>query len=46
MRLALAVSSTSDTASVVETDAKINHPKRFYRVTRTALAPFDSNGFD
>ena len=44
--IAPAVTATGDTASAVEADAKTNHPKRFYRVTRTALAPFDSNGFD
>lgn len=33
-------------ASVTESAAKLNHSKRFYRVTRTSLAAFDAGGFD
>ncbi len=40
------VTATDDLASVVELGAKNTHPKRFYRVSKTALASFDSNGFD
>ena len=41
-----AVVATDDIASVVETAAGNSHPRRFYRVSRTSLAPFDANGFD
>jgi hypothetical protein len=40
------VTAADDLASVVELGAKNSHPKRFYRVSKTALASFDSNGFD
>ncbi len=40
------VTATDDLASVVELGAKNAHPKRFYRVSKTSLASFDSNGFD
>lgn len=40
------VTASSDTAGITETGAKNSHDSRFYRVTRTALASFDSNGFD
>lgn len=40
------VTATDDLASAVETGAKTSHSKRFYRVSRTSLASFDSNGFD
>ncbi len=41
-----AVIATDDVAAFVETGAKTSHRSRFYRVSRTALAAFDSNGFD
>jgi hypothetical protein len=44
--LAPTVTATDDVAKIVETGAGNNHPQRFYRVSRTALAAFDSNGFD
>jgi YHYH protein len=44
--LAPAVTATDDVAAFVETGAKTSHSSRFYRVSRTALAAFDSNGFD
>ena len=40
------VTATDDVAIIVETGAKTNHSYRFYRVSRTSLATFDSNGFD
>ncbi len=40
------VTAADDTASYTETGAKNSHTKRFYRLTRTSLASFDSNGFD
>ena len=40
------VTASDDRASVVEAGAKNSHPRRFYRVSRTSLASFDSNGFD
>jgi len=40
------VTAASALASFVEAGAKLSHPKRFYRLSRTALASFDSNGFD
>ena len=40
------VIATDDTASLTETGAKTANDKRFYRVSRTSLATFDSNGFD
>jgi hypothetical protein len=44
--LAPAATPTGDTLSVVETGAQAAHAKRFYRISRTSLAAFDSNGFD
>jgi len=44
--LAPAVTATSDTPTFVETGAKSLHPSRFYRVSRTSLATFDTNGFN
>lgn len=41
-----AVTATDDAASFVEAGAKTSHSRRFYRVSRTSLAVFDSNGFD
>ncbi|MEO5715144.1 MAG: YHYH protein [Luteolibacter sp.] len=41
-----AVTAADDVASLVETGAKNIHPNRFYRISRTSLAAFDSNGFD
>ena len=38
--------ATDDLASVVEVGAKTAYSKRFYRVSKTSLASFDSNGFD
>jgi hypothetical protein len=40
------VTAADDTASYTETGAKNSHTKRYYRLTRTSLASFDSNGFD
>lgn len=40
------VTAADDTASYTETGAKNTHAKRYYRLTRTSLASFDSNGFD
>jgi hypothetical protein len=44
--VAPAVTATSNTATFVETAAKISHDQRYYRISRTSLAAFDSNGFD
>ena len=44
--IAPAVAATSDSASIIEADAKTDHPARIYRVSRTSLATFDANGFD
>lgn len=41
-----AVTATGSTASLVETAAASSASRRFYRVSRTVLAAFDSNGFD
>ncbi|MFZ9935763.1 MAG: YHYH protein [Luteolibacter sp.] len=41
-----AVTATDDVAAITESDAKNTHSIRFYRVSRTSLASFDSNGFD
>ena len=38
--------AASDSAAIVDTGAKNIHDKRFYRVARTSLASFDTNGFD
>ncbi|MGA0899869.1 MAG: YHYH protein [Luteolibacter sp.] len=40
------VTATSDVASITETGAKNTFSSRFYLVSRTSLASFDSNGFD
>jgi len=40
------VTAADDTASYTETGAKNSHTKRYYRLTRTSLASFDTNGFD
>ncbi len=40
------VTATGATASIVESGAANVHDRRFYRVSRTALAPFDTAGFD
>jgi hypothetical protein len=40
------VTATDDIAAMIETGAKNTYPTRFYRVSRTSLATFDSNGFD
>ena len=40
-----AVTATDDVASLVDATAA-GQPRRFYRVSRTALAAFDANGFD
>lgn len=44
--IALDLTATSATASIVETGAANIHDRRFYRVSRTSLAAFDANGFD
>jgi hypothetical protein len=40
------VTATDDVATFTETGAKNSFDTRFYRVSRTSLATFDSNGFD
>lgn len=40
------VTAGSSTPSFVETAAVLSNTRRFYRVSRTSLAAFDSNGFD
>jgi hypothetical protein len=44
--IAPAFTATNDVAAFTETGAKNSHDQRFYRVSRTSLASFDSNGFD
>jgi hypothetical protein len=44
--LVSATNAASDYAAIVDPGAKNNHDKRFYRVSRTSLASFDTNGFD
>lgn len=44
--LGSAVTATSSLAAITETGAANVHRTRFYRLTRTSLASFDSNGFD
>lgn len=44
--IATNVVAAGATASVVETGAATAHDQRFYRVTRTGLAAFDTAGFD
>ncbi|MEO5916312.1 MAG: YHYH protein [Luteolibacter sp.] len=41
-----AVTATDDVAAFTETGAKNSHSNRFYRMSRTSLASFDSYGFD
>jgi hypothetical protein len=41
-----AITASDDVAAIVETGAKTVFPNRFYRISRTSLAAFDSNGFD
>ncbi|MFZ9941190.1 MAG: YHYH protein [Luteolibacter sp.] len=41
-----AVTAVGNEATLTEAGAKNENGSRFYRVTRTALASFDSNGFD
>jgi hypothetical protein len=43
--LAPTVTATNNTASMTETGAANSNPKRYYRVARTGLAAFDSNGY-
>ena len=38
--------ATGDTLDLTESAVKSSHPARFYRISRTSLATFDSNGFD
>jgi len=40
------ITATSDTLANTESHPKTAHPNRFYRISRTSLAPFDSSGFD
>lgn len=40
------VTATDDLAKFTETGAKISHPMRFYRISRSSLASFDTSGFD
>ena len=40
------ITAADDLATAVEVGAKNSNPKRFYRVSKTSLASFDSNGFD
>ena len=40
------VVATGPAAGLVEVAAAITSPRRFYRLSRTSLAAFDSNGFD
>lgn len=40
-----AITASDDQAAVVDAGAVASHPRRFYKITRTALAGFDSNGF-
>jgi hypothetical protein len=44
--IAPAVTATDDVAAFTESGAKNSHASRYYRVSRTSLATFDSNGFD
>jgi hypothetical protein len=44
--LVSATNAASDYAAIVDPGAKNNHDQRFYRVSRTSLASFDTNGFD
>ena len=44
--LAPTVTATDDTASASESGGATSNGKRFYKVTRTALATFDANGFN
>ncbi|MEX1049837.1 MAG: YHYH protein [Akkermansiaceae bacterium] len=44
--IAPGVVATSDSVAIIETGAKTAHSSRFYRVSRTSLAAFDTVGFD
>ncbi len=44
--IATNVPANGPTASIVETGAANTYDRRFYRVSRTSLAPFDTAGFD
>ncbi len=39
------VTATNNAASTIDTGAAASKPERFYRVTRSSLANFDSNGY-
>lgn len=39
------VTATGNAASTTETGAAASNPKRFYKVTRSSLATYDSNGY-
>ena len=39
------VTATNNAASTIETGAATSNPRRFYRVNRSSLATFDSNGY-
>jgi YHYH protein len=43
--LASTVTATNNAAATIETGAATSNPKRFYRVKRSSLATFDSNGY-
>jgi hypothetical protein len=38
--------AVSDTAQIIESGTALTQSKRFYRISRTSLATFDSNGFN
>lgn len=40
------VTATDDTATAVETGGATANTRRFYKITRIALATFDANGFN
>lgn len=44
--MAAAANPVGDALAVVETGAQNTHANRFYRISRSSLAAFDSNGFD
>lgn len=41
-----ATTAASDSASIIDQGVKNLHARRFYRIARTSLASFDTNGFD
>jgi hypothetical protein len=43
--LAPTVTATNNAAATIDTGAVASNPKRFYRVKRSSLATFDSNGY-